>query len=85
MGLLNDISPQGLALVFSNITGKRSHAPVFQFAAKQNFTNEDLAMLAQTFGNIVRQNPNADRLKRAKLFSKAILKKKRVRLRVGAR
>ena len=41
-----------------------------------NFSNEDLALLARTFSTIVRQNPNADRLERSKLFARAILKKK---------
>src|SRR5687767_13726873 len=45
-------------------------------AKKLNFTSEDLAVLAQQFAAIMRHNPNADRLKRAKLMAKAILKKK---------
>ena len=49
-------------------------------AAKLNFTNEDLAMLARVFNDILRKNPSADRLKRAKLFAKAILKKKKGKL-----
>lgn len=45
--------------------------------AKLNFTNADLAVLAQTFAGIISQNPTADRLRRARLFAKAILKKRR--------
>lgn len=44
---------------------------------KLNFTNADLALLAQTFAHILKKNPNADRLKRAKLFAQAIIKKRR--------
>jgi hypothetical protein len=47
-----------------------------QLAQKLSFSSEDLAVLAQQFAGIVRNNPHADRLKRAKLFAKAILKKK---------
>ena len=32
----------------------------------------------KTFAGVLRQNPNADRLKRAKLFAKAALKRKRL-------
>ena len=46
---------------------------------KVQFTNEDLAYLANTFAMIIKQNPNASRLKRARLFTKAILKRKRFR------
>ena len=38
------------------------------------FSNEDLAYLANTFAALIRKNPNASRAKRAKLFTKAILK-----------
>src|SRR5688572_6456176 len=59
-----------------NIEAKLSALGGPQLAQKLNFTSADLAVLAQQFANIVRQNPNADRAKRAKLFAKAILKKK---------
>jgi hypothetical protein len=59
-----------------NIEAKLSQLGGPQLAQKLNFTNQDLAVLAQQFANIVRQNPNADRAKRAKLFAKTILKKK---------
>ena len=39
------------------------------------FSNEDLAYLANTFAALIRQNPKANRAKRAKLFTKAILKR----------
>src|SRR4051812_23921316 len=48
-------------------------------AAKIQFSNEDLAYLANTFAALVNQNPNASRTKRARLFAKAILKRKRLR------
>lgn len=38
------------------------------------FTNEDLAYLANTFVSLIRQHPKANRSKRAKMFTKAILK-----------
>ena len=45
-------------------------------ANKLNFTNTDLALLAQAFALVLRKHPNASRRDRAKLFAKAILKKK---------
>jgi hypothetical protein len=45
-------------------------------ANKLNFTNTDLALLAQAFALVLRKHPNADRKARSKLFAKAILKKK---------
>lgn len=48
-------------------------------AAKIQFSNEDIAYLASTFAAILTQNPSASRLKRARLFAKAILKRKRLR------
>jgi hypothetical protein len=47
--------------------------------AKVQFSSADMAYLAQTFASLVAQNPNADRLKRARLFARAILKRSRVR------
>ena len=47
--------------------------------AKIQFSNEDIAYLASTFAAILKQNPQATRLKRARLFAKAILKRKRLR------
>jgi soluble cytochrome b562 len=44
---------------------------------KLAFTNADLAVLAQTFAHVLKQNPGADRLKRARLFAQAIVKKKK--------
>jgi hypothetical protein len=41
---------------------------------KIQFTNEDLAYLANTFAALIRQHPKANRSKRAKMFTKAILK-----------
>lgn len=41
---------------------------------KVTFSNEDLAYLANTFAALIRQNPKANRAKRAKMFTKAILK-----------
>lgn len=41
---------------------------------KVTFSNEDLAYLANTFAALIRQNPKASRSKRAKLFTRAILK-----------
>jgi hypothetical protein len=38
------------------------------------FSDEDLAYLANTFAALIRKNPKANRAKRAKLFTKAILK-----------
>lgn len=48
-------------------------------AAKIQFSNEDIAYLATTFAAILNQNPQASRLKRARLFARAILKGKRLR------
>lgn len=48
-------------------------------AAKLQFSSDDLAYLAQTFAALVQQNPGANRLKRARLFAKAILKRSRIR------
>lgn len=59
-----------------NIEAKLQQLGGPQLAQKLSFSNADLAVLAQQFAGIVRQNPNADRLKRAKLFAKVILKKK---------
>jgi len=47
-----------------------------QLAQKLNFTDEDMAVLAKTFAQIISQHPNADRKRRAKMFAKAILKKR---------
>lgn len=52
-------------------------------SGKIQFTNEDIAYLANTFANIISQNPNADRLKRARLFAKAILKRKKRKVFAG--
>ncbi len=46
----------------------KSHA-----AGKVAFTSEDMAYLANTFAALIRQNPKANRAKRAKLFAEAIL------------
>jgi hypothetical protein len=48
-------------------------------AGKVQFSNEDLAYLANTFAALIRDNPGASRTKRARLFTKAILKRKRLR------
>jgi hypothetical protein len=45
-------------------------------AQRISFSNEQLAVLARTVAGIIQQNPGADRKDRAKLFAKAILKKK---------
>lgn len=42
---------------------------------KVQFSNEDLAQLAGVFAALIRQNPKASRSKRAKLFTKAILRR----------
>lgn len=46
---------------------------------KLQFTSDDLAYLAQTFSALVAQNPGLNRLKRARLFARAILKRSRIR------
>lgn len=48
-------------------------------ALKVQFTNVELAELASVFAQLLTQHPNANRLKRARLFTKAILKRKRLR------
>ena len=48
-----------------------------KLGAKLNFSNADLADLVRAFAGVLKQNPGADRLKRAKLFAKAVLKKKK--------
>jgi hypothetical protein len=48
-------------------------------ASKVQFSNEDLAYLANTFASLIKENPNTSRTKRARLFTKAILKRKRLR------
>lgn len=42
---------------------------------KIQFSSEDLAFLANTFAALLRQHPKASRSKRAKLFTKAILRR----------
>ena len=44
---------------------------------KLQFSNAEMAELVKTFGAILKQNPQADRKKRAKLFAEALLKKKK--------
>ena len=56
------LGPQLQALASRGVTGKVI------------FSNEDLAYLANTFAALIRQHPKANRAKRAKLFTKAILK-----------
>lgn len=46
---------------------------------KLQFTSDDLAYLAQTFSALVAQNPGLNRLKRARMFARAILKRSRIR------
>lgn len=48
-----------------------------KIGAKLNFSNADMADLVRAFAGVLKQNPGADRLKRAKLFAKAVLKKKK--------
>lgn len=48
-------------------------------AGKVQFTQDDLAYLAQTFASVLQQNPNAPRLLRARLFARAILKRNRLK------
>src|SRR5262245_57208489 len=66
---------------FQRVESKLQELGGPQLTQKLSFTNADLAVLAQQFSLIVRNNPNADRLKRAKLFAKAILKKKGAKVR----
>ena len=47
--------------------------------AKTQFTNADIAELVKTFAAVLKQNPNADRLKRARLFARSVLKGKKLR------
>ena len=47
-------------------------------AQRLNFTNTDLALMARAFAAVLRDNPNADRLARSKLFAKTVLKNKGV-------
>jgi hypothetical protein len=48
-------------------------------AAKVHFSSQDLEALANTFASILSENPQADRLKRARLFAAAILRRKRLK------
>jgi len=48
-----------------------------KMAGKLQFSNADLADLVRAFGAVLKQNQGADRKKRAELFSKAVLKKKK--------
>ncbi len=48
-----------------------------KLAGKLQFSNADLADLVRSFGAVLKQNQGADRKKRAELFSKAVLKKKK--------
>jgi hypothetical protein len=43
-------------------------------SGRVQFSNEDLAYLANTFAALLRQHPKASRSKRARLFTKAILR-----------
>lgn len=60
----------------SAIEAKLQNLTGTQLANKLNFTNADLALLARSFAEVLRKNPNADRFERSKMFAKAILKKK---------
>lgn len=46
---------------------------------KLQFTSDDLAYLAQTFSALVAQHPGLNRLRRAQMFARAILKRGRIR------
>lgn len=48
-----------------------------KLAGKLQFSSADLADLVRSFGAVLKQNQGADRKKRAKLFSQAVLKKKK--------
>jgi hypothetical protein len=45
---------------------------------KLQFSNEDLAYLAQAFGSVLKQHPNTNRLKKAQLFAKEVLRRKKL-------
>src|SRR5687767_12235254 len=45
---------------------------------KIQFSNAELAQLAAAFAAILKQHPRADRKERARLFARAILKKKKL-------
>jgi hypothetical protein len=47
-------------------------------AGKIQFSNAELAQLAAIFASILKQAPRADRKERARLFARAILKKKKL-------
>ena len=47
--------------------------------AKTQFTNAEIGELVKTFAAVLKQNPNADRLKRARLFARSVLKGKKLR------
>ena len=47
-------------------------------STKLQFQNVELADLVKTYAAVLKQNPNADRLKRAKLFAKAVLKRRKL-------
>ena len=47
-------------------------------AGKIQFSNAELAQVAATFAAILKQAPRADRKERARLFAKALLKKKKL-------
>ena len=61
-----------LASKLSSIAGKAG-SPL-----KPQFSNEDIAELVKAFASVLLQTPNADRLKRARLFAHSVLKGKRL-------
>lgn len=60
-----------LANKLSNLAGKKG-------VGKQQFSNAEIGELVKAFATTLRQNSTADRLKRASLFAKLVLKNKKL-------
>ena len=61
-----------LANKLNSLTGKKG-------IGKAQFSNADIGELVKAFATTLRQNPNVDRRKRAKLFAQLILKGKKLK------
>jgi len=61
-----------LATKLSSLTGKKG-------MGKTQFSNAEIAELVKAFAGILKQNPTADRLKRARLFAASVLRGKKLK------
>lgn len=61
-----------LANKLSSMAGKKG-------MGKTQFSNAEIAELVKTFAGVLKQNPTADRLKRARLFAASVLRGKKLK------